>query len=139
MASETKVAGEYGEFHSLWPTAARFASSTESAIVAGMPEKVVLSWSGGKGQRDGAPRLLATSRYEVVGLLTSVAEEYKRISHHGVREELLDAAGRRRSGSRSISSTVPSDGGPKCRARIEHYEKLMRDSWCSQSRCDSAG
>jgi uncharacterized protein (TIGR00290 family) len=51
---------------------------------------VALSWSGGK---DCARALYEISRsrdYEVVGLLTSVSEEYKRISHHGVREELLD-------------------------------------------------
>ncbi len=51
---------------------------------------VALSWSGGK---DCARALYEISRsrdYEVVALLTSVSEEYKRISHHGVREELLD-------------------------------------------------
>ena len=29
--------------------------------------------------------------YEVVGLMTSVSEEFRRVSHHGVREELLEA------------------------------------------------
>ncbi len=51
---------------------------------------VVLSWSGGK---DCAMALYELSRhadYEVVALLTTVSEEFKRISHHGVREELLE-------------------------------------------------
>jgi uncharacterized protein (TIGR00290 family) len=34
--------------------------------------------------------LLRTDRYEVVALLTTVAEEYDRVSHHGVRAELLE-------------------------------------------------
>ena len=34
--------------------------------------------------------LLRSSEYSVVGLMTSMSEEYRRISHHGVREELLD-------------------------------------------------
>ena len=29
--------------------------------------------------------------YEVVALMTSVSEEFRRVSHHGVREELLEA------------------------------------------------
>ncbi len=34
--------------------------------------------------------LQRTDEFEVVGLMTSVSEEFRRISHHGVREELLD-------------------------------------------------
>jgi uncharacterized protein (TIGR00290 family) len=34
--------------------------------------------------------LLKANRYEVVSLLTSVSEEYGRISHHGVREVLVE-------------------------------------------------
>jgi len=33
--------------------------------------------------------LFESSRYEVVSLLTTVSEQYERISHHGVRVELL--------------------------------------------------
>jgi uncharacterized protein (TIGR00290 family) len=52
-------------------------------------EKVVLSWSGGKDSAMALYELLREGRYEVVGLLTSVAEGYDRVSHHGVRTELL--------------------------------------------------
>ena len=34
--------------------------------------------------------LLRSDRYEVVSLLTTIAKQYERISHHGVREELLE-------------------------------------------------
>lgn len=34
--------------------------------------------------------LRQNDNYEIVALLTSVAEQYKRVSHHGVREELLE-------------------------------------------------
>jgi len=52
-------------------------------------EKVVLSWSGGKDSAMALYELSRGGRYEVVGLLTSVAEGYDRVSHHGVRTELL--------------------------------------------------
>jgi uncharacterized protein (TIGR00290 family) len=53
------------------------------------PEKVVLSWSGGKDSAMALYEMVRAGRYEVVALLTTVAEQYRRISHHGVREELL--------------------------------------------------
>ncbi len=53
-------------------------------------EKVVLSWSGGKDSAMALYELLRDDRFEVIALLTSISEAYKRISHHGVREELLE-------------------------------------------------
>ena len=50
---------------------------------------VVLSWSGGKDSAVALYELRRAGEYEVVALLTSVSEEYRRISHHGVRELLL--------------------------------------------------
>jgi len=55
-----------------------------------MKEPVVLSWSGGKDSAMALHELLRTGAYEVVSLLTTVSQEYRRISHHGVRESLLD-------------------------------------------------
>ncbi len=52
---------------------------------------VVMSWSGGKDSALALHELRADPRYEVVALMTSVSDEFKRISHHGVREELLEA------------------------------------------------
>src|SRR5579884_2374949 len=59
----------------------------------GVPMKtpVVMSWSGGKDCATALHELLKTNQYGVVALLTTISEEYKRISHHGVRESLLDA------------------------------------------------
>jgi diphthamide synthase (EF-2-diphthine--ammonia ligase) len=51
---------------------------------------VVMSWSGGKDSAVALHELLRLADYEVTGLMTTVFEEYRRISHHGVREALLD-------------------------------------------------
>lgn len=55
-----------------------------------MKECVVMSWSGGKDSAMALQELLRGGTHEVVSLLTSVSEEFRRISHHGVRESLLD-------------------------------------------------
>ena len=51
---------------------------------------IVMSWSGGKDSAVALHELLNAHQYDVVALLTSVSQEYLRISHHGVREELLE-------------------------------------------------
>lgn len=56
-----------------------------------MRKQVVMSWSGGKDSACALDELLSGGEFEVVALLTSVSSEYRRISHHGVREELLEA------------------------------------------------
>ena len=53
-------------------------------------DKVVLSWSGGKDSALALYELHRTGRYQVVSLLTTLAQEYDRVSHHGVRSELLE-------------------------------------------------
>lgn len=55
-----------------------------------MPTPVVFSWSGGKDSALALHALLEDPAWEVVALLTTVAEEYRRVSHHGVREEMLE-------------------------------------------------
>jgi uncharacterized protein (TIGR00290 family) len=52
---------------------------------------VVMSWSGGKDSALAYHELRSNPLYDVVALMTSVSEEFRRISHHGVREELLEA------------------------------------------------
>ncbi|MBN2689727.1 MAG: adenine nucleotide alpha hydrolase [Gammaproteobacteria bacterium] len=52
--------------------------------------KVILSWSSGKDSALALYQLLQDSDYEVVGLLTTVTNGYRRVSMHGVREELLE-------------------------------------------------
>jgi uncharacterized protein (TIGR00290 family) len=53
-------------------------------------EPVVLSWSGGKDSTMAAYQLLASQKYEIAALLTTVTEGYDRISMHGVRRQLLE-------------------------------------------------
>jgi uncharacterized protein (TIGR00290 family) len=55
-----------------------------------MKTPVVMSWSGGKDSVMALHQLFRTADYEVVELMATVSEEYRRVSHHGVREELLD-------------------------------------------------
>ncbi len=52
-------------------------------------QKVVFNWSGGKDSALCLYRVLALGEYDVSYLLTSVNEQYRRISMHGVRIELL--------------------------------------------------
>jgi len=54
------------------------------------PVPILFSWSGGKDSALALYELLQQQQWEVVGLLTTVSDEYRRVSHHGVREELLD-------------------------------------------------
>ncbi|MBI1837686.1 MAG: diphthine--ammonia ligase [Flavobacteriia bacterium] len=56
-----------------------------------MRKKVIFSWSGGKDSSYCLYKVLNDPTYEVVYLLTTLNTEFKRISMHGVKEELLDA------------------------------------------------
>jgi uncharacterized protein (TIGR00290 family) len=53
-------------------------------------EKVVLSWSGGKDSAMAAYQLLASQKFDIAALLTTVTEDFDRISMHGVRRDLLE-------------------------------------------------
>jgi uncharacterized protein (TIGR00290 family) len=53
-------------------------------------ELVVLSWSGGKDSAMAAYHLMASQKYDIAALLTTVTEDFDRISMHGVRRELLE-------------------------------------------------
>ena len=59
-----------------------------------MKTPVVMSWSGGKDSAIALDELMKTGDYDVVSLMTTVSEEYRRISHHGVREALLEEQAR---------------------------------------------
>lgn len=62
-----------------------------------MAEKVVLSWSSGKDSAWTLHALRQQPELEVVGLLTTVNQQFDRVAMHAVRSELLraqaDAAG----------------------------------------------
>jgi uncharacterized protein (TIGR00290 family) len=55
-----------------------------------MVEKTILSWSGGKDSALALYELGKTRSYEILALLTTVTEDYDRISMHGVRRILLE-------------------------------------------------
>jgi len=55
-----------------------------------MKEEVILSWSGGKDAALALHELQRSKEYEISALLTTVTEEYDRISMHGVRSILLE-------------------------------------------------
>jgi uncharacterized protein (TIGR00290 family) len=56
--------------------------------------KAILSWSSGKDSAMALYRVLQSEEFEIVCLLTTVTEQFHRVSMHGVREELLDAQAR---------------------------------------------
>ena len=53
-------------------------------------EKVLLAWSGGKDSAMALYELEMTQGYEIAALLTTLTEDYDRISMHGVRVALLE-------------------------------------------------
>ena len=57
-----------------------------------MPKRIVISWSGGKDSAWTLHTLRQQPQeYSVIGLLTSINQQFNRIAMHGVRRELLDA------------------------------------------------
>jgi uncharacterized protein (TIGR00290 family) len=56
--------------------------------------KALLSWSSGKDSAMAFYRILTAKEYEVVGLLTTISDQFHRVSMHGVREELLEMQAR---------------------------------------------
>jgi uncharacterized protein (TIGR00290 family) len=55
-----------------------------------MAEKIIFIWSGGKDSAMALYELQLTHSYEVSALLTTITEDYERISMHGVRRILLE-------------------------------------------------
>jgi len=53
------------------------------------PEKLLMCWSGGKDSSLALQAVLKDPSFQVEALLTTVTEDYERISMHGVRRELL--------------------------------------------------
>jgi uncharacterized protein (TIGR00290 family) len=53
-------------------------------------QKILFGWSGGKDSTLALYETLKNKKYEVVSLLTTVTEDYDRISMHGVRRVLLE-------------------------------------------------
>ena len=53
-------------------------------------KRILLSWSGGKDSAWALHVLRRQGEYEVVGLLTTINEQFRRVAIHGFREELLE-------------------------------------------------
>jgi uncharacterized protein (TIGR00290 family) len=53
-------------------------------------QKILMSWSGGKDSALALFELQKAGEHSVVSLLTTVTEQYERISMHGVRRSLLE-------------------------------------------------
>ena len=85
-----------------------------------MKEKVVLAWSGGKDSAMALHALLTSSRYNVVSLLTTISEQYERISHHGVRVELLEQQ------AASLGIRLHKLYLPQANCSIADYEAVMK-------------
>ncbi|HEY4382424.1 MAG TPA: ATP-binding protein [Acidobacteriaceae bacterium] len=54
------------------------------------PKRILLSWSGGKDSAWALHLLRQQPEFEVVALLTTLNEKFRRVAIHGFREELLD-------------------------------------------------
>jgi uncharacterized protein (TIGR00290 family) len=54
-----------------------------------MSRKTLMSWSSGKDSAWALHTLQQNPEFEVVGLFTTVSEEFERVAMHGVRAELL--------------------------------------------------
>jgi uncharacterized protein (TIGR00290 family) len=88
-----------------------------------MKTPVLMSWSGGKDSALALHELRRCGEYEVVALLTTVAEEYRRISHHGVREELLERQAE--AVGVPLEKVYLPSGKSACTNEV--YEKIMGD------------
>jgi uncharacterized protein (TIGR00290 family) len=90
--------------------------------VSSKREPVVLSWSGGKDSSLALHALQQQDRYEVVALLCSIATEYQRISHHGVRVALLERQAEAIGIPLYKLELPPGENGP---CTNEQYEEIM--------------
>jgi uncharacterized protein (TIGR00290 family) len=86
------------------------------------PTPVVMSWSGGKDSALALHELRADSHYDVVALMTSISDEFRRVSHHGVREELLEAQAEA-IGVPLTKVYLPSSNTAPCTNEV--YEEIM--------------
>lgn len=55
-----------------------------------MKNKAIFNWSSGKDSALALYKVLQNSEFEITCLLTSISQEFQRISMHGVRVELLE-------------------------------------------------
>jgi len=83
-------------------------------------EKVLFSWSGGKDSTLALYEICKTGKYEIAALLTTLTEDYDRISMQGVRRVLLEKQ------TESLGYNLEKIFIPK-NSSNEEYENKMRD------------
>lgn len=83
--------------------------------------KAVFHWSGGKDSSLALYKVLQGNEYEIVQLLTTVNSAHKRISMHGVRDELLERQ------AKSISIPLHKLMIPEMPS-MQVYEALMNNA-----------
>lgn len=86
-----------------------------------MPEKVIFGWSGGKDSTSALYELQKSRDYEVLALLTTITEDYDRVSMHGVRHNLIERQ------AESLGLPLQEVFIPR-NTPNEEYESRMRDA-----------
>ena len=87
-----------------------------------MPKRVVISWSGGKDSAWTLHTLRQQPKeYVVIGLLTTINQQFNRVAIHGVRRELLEA--------QALATDLPLWVVPlPSPCTNEHYERRMTNA-----------
>jgi len=92
------------------------------------PTPTVLSWSGGKDSALALHELLMDPSIDVRGLLTTITDEYDRVSMHGVRTSLVSAQAAALDIPLSSVRIPPSATNEQYeQAMVEALEALRRD------------
>lgn len=86
-----------------------------------MIKKALFNWSSGKDSALALYKILQDPNIEIVSLLTSVNQQYNRISMHGVRVELLEEQ------AKSLSLPLHKMEIPEM-PTMEVYENVMRNT-----------
>ncbi|MBD3392786.1 MAG: ATP-binding protein [Chitinivibrionales bacterium] len=86
-----------------------------------MKKKIALAWSGGKDAAMALHALKLGGEYDIACLLTTITEDYDRISLHGVRRALLEA--------QASSAGLPLEHvAIPANSLNEEYETRMREA-----------
>ncbi len=55
-----------------------------------MPERVLLSWSGGKDSALALYEINKSENFDIIALITTITDQYDRVSMHGIRTTLVE-------------------------------------------------
>ncbi len=84
-------------------------------------EKVLFAWSGGKDSTLALYEIQRSQRYKIVSLLTTITEDYDRVSWHGVRRTLVEQQ------AKSLGLPIQEVFIPKDCSN-EEYESRMKEA-----------